>query len=69
MRLKDYIRHLQGLHQHYGDIDVTVHTKCMLENLDFDEYYSTADRPYYSKDGNCIVVHSNYIRYDDYRLK
>lgn len=69
MKLIEYLNQLHTLLCKHGNVDVSVHTKCMLENLDFDENYSTADRPYYSKDGNCIVVHSNYIRYDDYRLK
>lgn len=65
MKLTDYIKQLQYLHSQYGDAEVTVHTKCIQQDLNFDEYYTIPDKPYYDKDHNYYVIHSNFLRYDD----
>lgn len=65
MKLEDYIHQLQDLHQQYGDIDVKFYTSYELENSEYEEEYTEAFKPYYNKANHCIVVHEDFIRFDD----
>ena len=66
MKLTDYIKRLQELYQQYGDVDVMrLTTYEQLYSLDLEEKYTYADKPYYDEDHNCIVVHEDFVRFDD----
>ena len=64
MKLSDYIQRLQHLCVVYGNVDVRVMTCITHEpisgdgDFDCDEEYTKAVKPYYDKDNNCIVIHT-----------
>lgn len=64
MKLKDYIKHLQDLHQQYGDVNVKISTTYECMDLSINDTYSDAEKPYFDDDNNCIVIHYEFKRYD-----
>ena len=65
MKLTKYIKQLQDLHRQYGNADVKFYTAYELENSEYEDVYTKAFKPYYSKGNHCIVVHEDFVRYDD----
>lgn len=65
MKLIEYIHQLHTLLCKCGDIDVKYCTSYELENREYHETYNEPFKPYYNKNGHCIVVHEDFVRFDD----
>ena len=65
MKLTKYIKQLQDLHLQYGDVVVKIKSTYEHEDLSLEDKCSDADRPHYDEDHNCIVVHEDFVRFDD----
>lgn len=65
MKLIEYIYQLHTLLCKHGDIDVKFYTTYELENSEYEEEYTEAFNPYYNKANHCIVVHEDFVRFDD----
>lgn len=70
MKLEDYIQHLQYLRSKCGDVDVDVNIKTTYEyiganDFEYEDGYAKAIKPYYDKNKKCIVVHEEFVRFDD----
>ena len=67
MKLKDYIRHLQELHHHYGDVAVkfsTTYEVIGIGDFEYETDYTKAEKPYYDNENNCVIIHKEFKSFD-----
>ena len=65
MKLIEYIYQLHTLLCKHGDVDIKIKSTYEYEDLSLEDKCSDADRPHYDEDHNCIVVHEDFVRFDD----
>lgn len=64
MKISQYMQYLKILQDRYGDIEVKMKTTYETAGTyDYDEYTS-AGRPRYDKDNECVVIHKEIVSND-----
>lgn len=66
MKIKEYIKLLQNLKNKHGDIEIEIEINKEIEcfGLSTVDTYETAEKPYYNKKRNSVII---YREFDVYR--
>ena len=64
MKLDEYIKLLEDLKSKCGDVDVKVNKTYEWNGLSINDTYKSAEKPFYNKKQNCIVIESEFLSYD-----
>lgn len=65
MKLDDYIKILKDLKSKYGNVEVAVNKTYECMDLSINDTFLDPEKPYYNKDQKCVVVHEDFVRFDD----
>lgn len=64
MKLDDYIKQLEDLKSKYGNVEVKINKTYECFDLSINDTYKSAEKPFYNKKQNCIVIESEFIGYN-----
>ena len=64
MKVSQYIKQLQDLQDKHGNIDVKVNKTYEWNDLSIKDTYKSAEKPFYNKKQNCIVIEIEFIGYN-----
>ena len=64
LKISEYIQYLQELKNKRGDVDVKVNKTYEWNGLSINDTYKSAEKPFYNKKQNCIVIESEFIGYN-----
>lgn len=64
MKLDDYIKQFEDLKSKYGNVEVKINKTYECSDLSINDTYPDPEKPYFDDDQECVVVHSDFIRFD-----
>ena len=66
MKISEYIKYLQDLKSEHGDIEIEIEINKEIKCFDLStvDTYETAEKPYYNKKRNSVII---YREFDIYR--
>lgn len=63
MKISEYIKYLQELKNKHDDIEIEINREIECSDLSIIDTYETAEKPYYNKKRNSVIIFSDFVFY------